>query len=225
MINLTDPREIDNFFNAKAVEQDSGNTPEEYSRKVALLKIVLPIVAAVLGLTLLFFPTLKKDINEFAIDLVIPDGNIEKMNAEDTSLYVTDSKGRTNNFSAKSIKETAAGSQMYELNTLEAMMPVVDGEWLNLRSPDGIYNQQTETLQLPRKVELFYSKGFNIETRNFFYDFKTSSGYSKNPVIGHGFLGYLNSEGMELSVDQNVITFVGKTSIIIDEDSLKKESE
>ena len=222
---MADPREIDNFFNVEAVEHDNETATWFYSRKIALLKIVLPIIAAVLGLTLLFFPTLKKNINEFAIDLVIPDGNIEKMNAEDMLLYVTDSKGRTNNFAAKSIRETATGSQIYELSTLKATMPIVNGEWIDLRSPNGIYNQQTEVLQLPHKVELFYSKGLNVETRNFFYNFNTSSGYSKSPVIGYGFLGHLNSEGMELSADQRIITFVGKTSIIIDEDSLKKESD
>ena len=206
-------------------EQEYKRSAYLHSRKITLIKISLLLLAAILGTSLLFLPTLKKDINEIAIDLIIPNGDIEKMSAEDTTLYVTDAKGRVNNFIAKTIKETSVGSKIYDILKLEASFPLDNGEWIKASSPNGIYDQVKETLQLPRKVELVYSKGMNIDTRNFFYDFKTASGFSKQPVVGYGFLGHLNSEGLQVNADTHTIVFTGKTTIIIDEDSLKKETK
>ncbi len=217
--------QIDDFLNNDDSKQRLHHSLDSHSRTFSMIKIALPILAAILCLTLLFLPTLKKDINEFAIDLIIPDGDIEKMTAKDTSLYVTDSKGQINNFNAKSIKETNPGSKIYELNQLDASLPLDGNEWINLRSPDGLYDQVKENIRLPRKVELFYSRGLNIDTRDFIYDFKTTHGYSKHPVVGYGFLGHLNSEGIEISAKDHTLTFIGKTSIIIDENSFKKEKK
>ncbi len=221
---MANTSKIDKFIDGDLAEQEYKRSAYLHSRKIALIKISLLLLAAILGVSLLFLPTLKKDINEIAIDLIIPNGDIEKMSAENTTLYVTDAKGRVNNFTAETIKETAAGSKIYDIIKPKVSFPLANGEWINAGSPNGIYNQAQETLQLPRKVELFYSKGFNIDTRNFFYDFKTSSGFSKQPVVGYGFLGHLNSEGMEIHADSHTIVFTGKTTIIIDENSLKKGS-
>lgn len=217
--------EIDNFYNQANNHRIAHYPITGRSRVMVFAKIALPILAAVLCLILLFFPVIKKDINEFAIDLIIPDGDIEKMNAENTSLYVTDAKGRINNFNAISIRETSGGSKIYTITKPDATLPLDKDEWINLRSSDATYDQQNETIKMPHKVDVFYSRGLNIETRDFIYDFKQASGYSHNPVVGYGFLGHLNSEGIAVSANDDTITFLGKTTIIIDENNLKKETE
>lgn len=225
LVDLPNTNQIDSFLNKDLADKNFNQSVGVHSRTITLIKISLPLIAGVLGLTLLFFPTLKKDLNEIAIDLVIPDGDIEKMTAENTSLYITDAKGRVNNFVAQTIKETSSGSQIYDILKPEVSFPLNNDEWINIRSANGIYDQQKGSLQLPHKVEFFYSQGFNIDARNFFYDFKKSSGYSNHPVVGYGFLGHLNSEGLQVYTDQQTLIFKGKTTIIIDESSLKKETD
>ena len=93
-------KEIDKIFNyTKTSDNNTQNVSS--SRAVQIAKILLPIIAGVFGMTLLILPTLKKDINEFAIDLIFPEGDIEKMNIEKTTLYYTDTNGKVNNFIAK----------------------------------------------------------------------------------------------------------------------------
>ena len=222
---LVEPNKIDDFFNQEAGEKGFHSSVAKSSRTIAMIKIILPLMAAVLGVLLLVWPMLKKDINEFAINLIIPDGDIEKMNVEKTTLYLTDAKGRVSNFVADSVRETEVGSKIYDLLKPEANLPVQNGEWVSIRSPDGFFNQETSQLNLPKKVELFYSKGFNVETRNFWYDFNKSFGYSKQPVVGYGFLGHLNAEGLEISDNGDILTFVGRTSIIIDESCFEKDRD
>lgn len=192
------------------------------SRAVRSAKILLPIIAGVFGMTLLILPTLKKDINEFTIDLIFPEGDIEKMNVEKTTLYYTDANGKINNFIAKEIKEISTDSQTYNLINPEANIPLNNDEWINIRSSTGIYRHTSSSLELPQQVELFYNKGLNIVTQDFFYDFGKSIGFSRKPVIGDGFLGKFNSEGIEISTQNNILSLIGKTSIFINEETLKK---
>lgn len=221
---LPEHNQIDDFFNADASGKMLHTSPAAGSRFVSLIKLGLPIMAGILGLTLLLWPTLKRDLKEFAIDLVIPNGDIEKMSIENTNLYVTDAKGRVNNFTARNIRETISGSQIYNLDHPEVTMPLGNkDEWINLKSRDGVFNQKENLLHLPSKIELFYSAGMNIETREFYYDFNTSTGYSTQPVVGEGFLGHLNAEKLEISTAEHILTFKGNTVIIINEDTLKKE--
>ena len=223
---MPEHNQIDDFFNADAAGKIQRNNPAAGSRFVMLAKLGLPILAGVLGLTLLVWPTLKKDIKEFAIDLVVPDGDIEKMNIENTNLYITDAKGRVNNFTARSIKETSSGSQIYNLDHPEIIVPLGNkGEWFSLKSHDGVFNQKENLLHFPSKVELFYSAGMNIETRGFYFDFGIDKGYSTQPVVGEGFLGHLNAEKLEVYTADHIITFVGNTTIIINEDAFEKEQD
>lgn len=217
--------DIDNYFEADVSARKKYSADWQRPRMVRLIKLILPIIAGVLALTLLVLPSLKKDISEFTIDFVIPEGDIEKMTVDQPVLYLTDVKGRTNNFTADGIKETEGGSKIYNITRPRASLPVGESEMMNISSAVGVYNQNESSLTLPHKVELSYSRGFNLETRDFFYDFNQSSGYSRKPVVGYGFLGHLNAEGVEVRDGGNVLVFLGKTTIIIDEKNIKAEKK
>lgn len=219
---MLEPKEIDNYFRATSQPKSSPKI-EQHTRLVTLAKLVLPGLAAVLAVTLLIFPSLKENIQEFALEFSISDGDIEKMNIEKTTIYVTNDKNKVNNFTSSQIKETSAGSKLYELISPEAIIPLDNNEWINIRSVSGLYNQQTSLLQLQNNVEAFYSRGMSIQTSEAFFDFKTSFGHSDKAVTGDGFLGKIDAEGFEFSATQNSITFLGKTTIIINEESLQDE--
>ena len=216
------PEEIDNFFQ-ETQSRHTKTKMSSHSRYVLLAKLLLPAVAAVLATTLLVWPTLKKDISEFKIDFDIKKGDIEKLSVNKTTIYITDKNNRVNNLAAEKINEISAGSQTFSLTTPEAILPLSNDEWLSIKSPDGIFTQKTSLLQLKNTVELFYSRGLNIQTDQIFFDFKTSEGHSESAVSGEGFLGTINSERFEFSGKTNILTFLGKTTIVINEETLRKE--
>ena len=218
------PEEIDNYFHTSVgFKKNASHLTLRHSRKVKLAKLLLPSLATVLVVTLLTLPAIRKDSKEFALDFTINKGDIEKLNVEKTTVYVTDKNNRVNNFIATQVNETAPGSQLYKLSSPEAVMPLNDKEWISIRSPGGLYNQQTGVLHLQNNVEAFFSKGMNIHTSEAFLDFKKSKGYSNTLIKGDGFLGKIDSQGFEFSSDTHILTFLGKTSIIIDEQNIKKD--
>lgn len=219
---LLEPKEIDTYFNAAAgIKKKPAPKTVRHTRKVMLAKLALPGIAAILAIILLLFPSLDKDVKEFGLDFAIGKGEIEKLNIEKTTIYVTDEKNRVNNFVAESIKETETGSKIYNLQSPEAMMPTSEKEWINIKSPRGQFDQETSVLQLINNVEVFYSKGMNIRTDEAVFDFKKSTGHSSQPIIGSGFIGEINAEGFEFNGTDNILIFTGRTKILINEENLK----
>lgn len=221
---MLEPKQIDDYFNDSAVKRKTSEKPvSKHTRRVMLAKLALPGLAGILAVTLLFFPSLKKEVKKFGIDFTVGKGDIEKLNIEKTTVYLTDEKNKVNNFIAEQIKETEPGSQVFTLSSPEAIMPLNNGEWINIKSPDGIFNQKEALLHLRNNVEIFYNRGMTVQSAETFFDFKKSFGYSRKPVTGTGFVGDVSAEGFTFSGQDNVLTFLGKTSIIINPESLKKE--
>ena len=185
--------------------------------------MALPSIAAILAVILLLIPVLKKDAKEFGLDFAIGEGDIEKLNVDKTTIYVTDKNNRVNNFVASNVRETAAGSKLYDLSFPEAIMPSSDEEWVNIKSPAGRFNQQTSVLRLTDTIEMFYSRGMNIQTQEATFDFKKSFASSSTPITGDGFIGKISSQGFEFDANKDILTFLGKTNIIINEASFKKD--
>lgn len=219
---MLDPKEIDTYFNADAIKKKIAATKiMRHSRKVLLAKLTLPAIAAILAVTLIVLPNLKEDIKDFGLDFAIGKGDIEQLNIKNTTMYVTDEKNRVNNFVAQQVQETQAKSKIYNLQKPEAMMPLDEVEWINIKSPNGIFDQNTSLLTLQNNVEIFYSKGMNISTKEASFDFEKSYGYSNYPVTGEGFIGEISSQGFEYKGADNILSFTGKTHILINEESLK----
>ena len=219
---MLDPKEIDTYFNADAIKKKINKSKiMRHTRKVMLAKFILPIIAGLLILILILFPKLKEDIKDFGLNFNIGKGDFEHLNVRNTTVYVTDEKNRVNNFTSQQIQETQTGSKIYNLTYPEGMMPLDKQEWLNIKSPNGVFDQNTSLLTLTNTVEIFYSKGMDISTQEASFDFTKSYGYSKSPIKGSGFIGEINAQGFEYDGKNNILSFTGKTHILINPKALK----
>ena len=219
---MLDPKEIDSYFNADATKKrDASSKIARHTRKVILAKLTLPAIAGILAVALIVFPTIKDDIKEFGLEFNISKGEFEQLNIKNTTIYITDEHNRVNNFVAKQVQETQTNSKIYNLISPEGIMPLNKQEWLSIKSPNGIFDQNTSFLTMSDTVEIFYSKGMNISTKEAVFDFTKSTGYSKHPITGDGFIGKIASQGFEYDGKNNILSFVGKTHILINEDNLK----
>ena len=219
---MLDPKEIDTYFNADAIKKNvTASKIARHTRKVMLAKLALPAIAAVLAVTLIVFPSIKDDIKDFGLEFSIGKGEIEQLNIKNTTMYVTDEKNRVNNFVSQQVQETFTNSKIYNLISPEGMMPLDEIEWLNIKSPKGVFDQNTSLLTLTDTVEIFYSKGMNISTKEASFDFHKSYGYSNHAITGNGFIGKIDAQGFEYDGKNNTLSFTGKTHILINEESLK----
>lgn len=222
---MFDYKKIDSYFNDTSLHplQNSKDEPAKRTRIIKLMKLLLPSLAAILLGLLVITPNLNQIDDSIKIDITLPQkGEIEKLHVEKTNFFITDRNNKVNNFTADSIDETAPGSKLIKLITPEGIIPNANNSWYNIKSKFGYYNQSENHIKLEEEVEVFYSDGMLAHTSDFSYDFKTGKGISTTPVDADGYLGSLNSEGMEFYNDQNLIIFTGKTNIVIDEQQLKE---
>lgn len=216
--------QIDSLFNEdsqKAVPSKKDDV-QKHSLMVRHAKLLLPSIAAVLIGLLVVFPMIQKDQKEFLLDITRPKkGELEKLHVEKTVFNITDKNNKVNNLTADNIDETSPGSKLIKLTNPDGVLPVSLADWINIKSPTGYFNQNTNILTLVDNVDIFYSPGMNIEVPEITFDFNLSKAYSDKPVKAQGYIGDLDSQGFELYNNTGIIIFTGKTHIKIKEDRLK----
>lgn len=217
--------QIDSLFNEdsqkveKSIKKDAAS---KHSIMVRYAKLLLPSIAAVLIGLLIIFPMLQKDEKEFLLDITRPKkGELEKLHVEKTILNITDKDNKVNNFTADNIDETSPGSKLIKLTNPDGMIPSAIEDWINIKSPSGLFNQNTNILQLTEDVDIFYSPGMSIEVPDITFDFNASKAHSQSPVKAQGFIGDINAEGFEFYTKTGILIFTGKTHIKLKEDSLQ----
>ncbi|MBR2033053.1 MAG: LPS export ABC transporter periplasmic protein LptC [Alphaproteobacteria bacterium] len=222
---VVDIKQLDTYFNENSKQSIAKRKKNitSYSRFVRLAKLALPSLAAVLVAILLVFPSFRQDPRDFSLDITRPKkGELEKLHVENTVFYITDKNNKVNNFVASNIDETEPGSKLIKLTNPEGIMPLNDKNWVNVKAPQGFFNQNTNLLELQQNVEMFYSEGMNIATEQAFFDFNSSQGYGNKPISGDGFIGKIKSDGFEFTAKDDILVFKGHSDITIKEESLKK---
>lgn len=223
---MFDQSKLDSYFNGENIS--AGNKKSELSRHtriIRLIKLLLPSIAALLIGLLIIFPSLKETNDEFSIDITIPKkGELEKLHMENTTFYITDKDNKVNNFTAKNVDETAPGSKLIKLTNPDGVLPLNNGGWINIKSPIGYFNQNTNVLTLQNNVDMFYSDGMTGKTEEMTFDFNADKGWSNKEVTSEGVFGTLQSQGFEFYSKKNLLIFTGKTYITVEEESLKDNS-
>ena len=222
---VLDLKKLDIYFNSNPQQPVNKNNKKitRHSRFVRFAKLVLPSIAGILIALLMIFPSLHQDSRDFSLDITRPKkGELEKLHIENTVFYITDQNNKIHNFVASNIDETQPGSKLIKLTKPEGIMPLDDDTWVNIKSPQGFFNQNTNLLELQQNVEILYSEDMYIATEQAFFDFNSSQGYGNKPISGDGFIGKINSEGFEFTTKDDILIFKGHSDILIKEESFKK---
>lgn len=215
---MLDLKQLDNIFNAESLKQSNADEAAllRQRKKIRLIKIVFPAIAAALVGLLAVIPSLQ-DRGDFSIKISKPLRNeIEKLHVENSVLYVTDKANRVNTFTAEHIDETAPGSQLVKLQNPKGKMPTSDEQWVDVTAPTGFYDQNTKVFSLVDNVVAVYSDGMTAKTEEIYYDSHESRAFGNKPIIADGKFGHLKAEAFEYLTDQAMIRFKGKTDIVTD---------
>ena len=220
---MFDKSKLDAYFSGENINAGSKNSElSRHTKFIRLTKLLLPSLAALLIGLLIIFPSLKQTNDEFTIDITLPKkGELEKLHMENTIFYITDKDNKVNNFTAQNVDETAPGSKLIKLTNPDGVLPMKEEAWVNIKSPLGYYNQNTNILTLQNNVDMFYSDGMTGKTEEMTFDFNAGKGWGNKEVTSEGVFGTLQSQGFEFYSKKNLLIFMGKTYITVEEESLK----
>ena len=219
---MFDRSKIDSYFTSQPQPRTQHSDMFQRTRLVRFAKLLLPALAASMTALLVLIPYLKQDEYDISINITKPKaGELEKLHVENSIFNITDKNNQVHHFTAQNIDETSPGSKLVKLTNPEGTIPSENLQWINIKSPTGYFNQNTNELRLEDGVEVFYSEGMSLNIKDLNFNFETQYGHSNNPVSGQGIFGAIQADGFEYHKKDALLIFTGKSNINIHEESCK----
>jgi len=193
-----------------------GRAGGSYSRFVGLMKVALPIAAAVLALMIVIWPQIEKESEGFRLGFssITPE-DVKGQRVVNARFNGLDSDGRPYTVTADSAVQADGGAEPVTLEFPKADIMLGGDAWLALAADTGIYRKPLQTLDLERNVTGFHDQGYEFRTSRAAIDLEAGTAAGDAPVVGHGPLGELQSQGFSLGDRGERIVFTGKSRLVI----------
>lgn len=194
----------------------AARTGDRHTRFVALMRIALPVVAAVLALMIVIWPQLHETTKRFRLmeqsGISLKDGGDQQaVNARFTG---TDTQNRPYTVTADSALQSQTTPDAVTLAFPKADITTKAGAWVALSAENGLYHRGDKILDLNGDVTLFHDSGFEMHTATARIDFNASDAVGDKPVQGHGPMGTVNARGFRMVDGGKVIWFTGKSKLV-----------
>lgn len=193
-----------------------------YSRFVGMMKILLPVGAAILVGLVVVWPYLKPADGRFRIGFsTLVATEAERPNIVNPRLVGTDEKDQPFSITADLAKNFQLRKDFWqdaapvELEMPKADITLKDGSWLVLTANTGLLVPTSKQLELNGQVNLFHDSGYELRTTHAMIDLEKGSAVSDQPVEGQGPFGNINAQGMSLTEKGKDIVFTGKAKLIL----------
>jgi lipopolysaccharide export system protein LptC len=195
----------------------SGNLPENrYSRRVALLKRLLPAIGLVLLLLITIWPRLaplwdRMRLGFAAIDL----RDARELRMFNPRYLGTDRLDRPFTITAAVARQVPDRQDLMSMEAPRADMKTHGGADVVVTSTTGIYQSQTQLLDLFGDVTLVHQNGTRFITNSARFDVAHNTGQGEDPVEGHGPSGDVKAQGFRIFDKGDTILFTGRSDMLL----------
>jgi lipopolysaccharide export system protein LptC len=189
---------------------------DRYSRRVALLKRVLPAIGATLLLLVAAWPRLAPlwDSVRFgipAIDL----REARELKMLDPRYAGIDRLNRPYVVTAAVGRQVPDRNDLMSLERPRAVMIVHGGAKVVLTAATGVYQSQAQLLDLFDDVTMTHQNGTRFVTRRAHADFSDNTAEGHDPIEGHGPSGDVWGQGFRIRDRGDTIIFTGRSHLVL----------
>ncbi len=187
-----------------------------YSRMVQVLKVLLPVIALLLLILIALWPHIRPQDDRFRIGIAsLGDRDAGQLGMVNPRYLGTDDIGRPYTVSADLARSDTPDAARVELEMPKADIVLEDGSWLVVTANNGLYVQESRTLDLAGSVNLFHDSGYEFRTASVDVDLADNVAVGRQPVEGQGPFGNLAAEGFEIRDRGRTILLTGKARLMI----------
>ena len=187
-----------------------------HSRFVSAMKVVLPLGAVALLLTVLFYSGVfdKRDRLDITFrEIASLNNDLRMISPKVTGL---DRSGQPYVLTADTATQVKDQPNHIQLDNLQADLKLSgDEEWISLSSTAGLLDSETEKLQLEQKIDVYLSSGYEFHGVSGQIDFREGTFSSDKPVEGQGPAGTLRADSMTANNGEKKIVFTGRVKMIL----------
>jgi len=188
---------------------------DRYSRRVAFLKRVLPAVGVTLLLLVAGWPRLAPLLESVRIGFPV----IDLREARELRM-VNPRYGGLDRYNRPYVVTAAIGRQVPDRNDVmalerpKAVMTAHDGASIVLTAATGVYQSQSQLLDLFADVNLVHENGTRFVTQRAHANLSDDSAEGHDPVEGHGPSGDIAGEGFRILSKGETIIFTGESHLL-----------
>jgi lipopolysaccharide export system protein LptC len=186
-----------------------------YSQRVAFLKRVLPAIGLTLLLLVAGWPRLAPLLESVRLGFPV----IDLREARELRM-VNPRYGGLDRYDRPYVVTAAIGRQVPDRNDVmalerpKAVMTAHDGASIVVTAATGIYQSQSQLLDLFRDVNLVHENGTRFVTQRAHANLSDNSAEGHDPVEGHGPSGDIAGEGFRILSKGETIIFTGESQLL-----------
>lgn len=175
-------------------------------------KLTLPAIGAVLILIAFIWPAFLPAMPDVKATLEkLRPGVTEELAMFDLNYKGTNKDGTP--FAVEAVKAVRTGGEADQpeitLTAPDADMVTKAGNYVNVTSDSGVYDEKAQNLQMQGDVEIIHDNGNTFNAPFLDVDFATNSARTTQPVTVHGDFGNISAPGMVLEDGGDRVIFTG----------------
>jgi len=221
MIGRNAPRAID--VGAPGMRQGWGSVVSErlarlpgnrYSRRVAVLKLALPAIGGTLLLMVVAWPRVAPLFERFrwaAIDL----REARELRMINPRYAGTDRDGRPFVITAAVGRQVPQRQDVMSLDQPVANVQSHSGAKIVVTSDTGVYQTQTQFLDMFGNVTLKHENGSTFLTSAARVDAANDAAQGSAPIEGHGPQGDVSGQGFQIIDKGDIVVFTGQSNLLL----------
>ncbi|MFQ5984042.1 MAG: LPS export ABC transporter periplasmic protein LptC [Alphaproteobacteria bacterium] len=187
-----------------------------YSRFVAMMKLVLPLSAAVFVALVVAWPYMTERDEGLGISFAdIKESESGTLSMTNARYLGTDGKNQPFTVTAETATQEPSDPERIVLKGLQADILLANGDWLALTADSGVFNHETKALQLNGAVSFYADQGYELHTASARIDFNAGLAEGQVPIEGQGPLGLLTAAGFRAVDKGERIYFTGRVKLIL----------
>jgi lipopolysaccharide export system protein LptC len=187
-----------------------------YTRFVALMKLLLPAVAVGLVMLVAAWPKIEASLDRLKVALPRLDlseaRDLRMVNARFSGV---DKQNRPFTVIAETARQNPSKDDIVALEGPKADITLQSGAWVAVTSDTGVYQQQSQVLDLFGSVHLFHDRGVEFVTDTARVFMNESRAEGDDPIAGQGAFGELSAEGFRILDKGDRVVFTGKARLLL----------
>ena len=192
---------------------------EGYSRFVTMMKITLPLIAAVLVGLVVIWPQFRDVREGFRIEIARLTHSLGGQEVSNARFTGTDARGRPYTVIADSAAQIEGEPDLIGLEHPKADVTMQGGAWVASSAETGRFRRSDQILDLVGGVSLFHDQGFEIHSPSARLDLKSGTAEGDEKVDGHGPTGTISAQGFRVLDSGARVFFTGPARLVLRPDS------
>ncbi len=187
-----------------------------HSRRVALLKRVLPAIGLSLILLVAVWPRLAPLLERIRFSLPAIDlREARELRMLNPRYLGTDRENRPVVVTAAVGQQVPDNANLMSLEQPKADLQAHDGAAIVVTAATGIYQSQAQILDLFGNVKLVHQNGTEFTTDTARLNVANNSGQGDDPVEGHGPSGDVKAQGFRIYNKGDTLIFTGDADLVL----------